>query len=262
MDKFKPTLVIHLPSLLSAVGEKKPELMEMIGLGTFKIVSKGCLKNGSSLFAPSSIAVYGTTSGDDETPEVTACEPMTIYGCTKVYLELLGSYYKTKFGLDFRSIRYPGVFSAAKPGGGTTDYVTLMMYDALEKGSHTCYLKPNTYMPMVFEQDLVKGTVDFISAPKEKLTRTSYNITGFNCSPNTLYSEVRKFVPELDIKYAPDFRQNIADSWPNSIDDEAARRDWGWNPSFGFEDSVRETFKEVIKNTRKDITIEPQFKQQ
>ena len=134
-----------------------------------KIFQEKILTKINRLFTPSSIAVYGNSSEHNETPEETACEPSTIYGCTKVYLELLGAYYKKKHGLDFRSIRYPGPFSAAKPGGGTTDYVTLMMYDAIEKGKHVCYLSEDTFMPMIHGEDLIQGTVIIFQATPNQL---------------------------------------------------------------------------------------------
>jgi len=220
------------------MGEKHPDLMEQIGIGSFKIVSQECINMNATMFVPSSIAVYGNTSTLDGTPEETACEPLTIYGCTKVYLELIGSYYKTKYGLDFRCLRYPGVFTAAKPGGGTTDYVTLMMYDAIEKGEHDCYLRPDSFMPMIHQEDLIKATVDFISAEKKSLSRPSYNIGAFSCSPETLRDELHKYLPNLKVNFNPDYRQTIADSWPNTTDTEMATKDWGFSPKFDFEKST------------------------
>lgn len=147
------------------------------------------------------------------------------------------------------------MFTAAKPGGGTTDYVTLMMYDALEKGKHECYLKPDTEMPMVHQTDLVKGSVEFIGADKSKLSRSSYNIAGFSCSPESLHKELLKYIPGFAVEYKPDFRLDIADSWPNTIDSDVSKKDWGFNPSWNFEESVKDVLKDVYRTCKESGTI-------
>jgi threonine 3-dehydrogenase len=158
-----------------------------------------------------------------------------MYGVTKVYLELLGEYYKTKFGVDFRSVRYPGIVSTAMPGGGTTDWAVDVYHQALLAGKYTCFVHEHTEMPMMYSPDAIKATVDLLAAPVEKLSQCTYNIAGCSFTPKQVGDAIKKRIPEFELTCTPDYRQAIADSWPKSLDDSIARRDWGWQPAFDLE---------------------------
>lgn len=158
--------------------------------------------------------------------------PTTIYGVTKVYLELLGEYYFQKYGVDFRSVRFPGIISSqTMPGGGTTDYAVEIYHEALKRGKYKCFLQKDTAMPMLYMPDCTNAVVDLMNAPAENLKRRVYNVTGFSFTPEQLAESIKKELPHFEIEYAPDFRQAIADSWPRSLDDSNARKEWGWNPA-------------------------------
>lgn len=238
--------VIHLASMLSAVGEKAPQLAMKLNTRGIENVLELARHNNLRVFAPSTIAVFGPSSPNIMTPDECIMRPTTMYGLTKVYLELLGEYYNKKFGVDFRSVRYPGVISSsALPGGGTTDYAVEIYHKALLEGKYTCFLRENSEMPMMYMPDCVKACVDLLEAPREKLTQCTYNVTGFSFTPKVLYEAILKRVPEFQIEYKPDFRQAIADSWPCSLDDSKAKKDWNWSPKYNVETMTDDMLTEL-----------------
>ena len=227
--------VYLLAALLSATAEKNPAFaweLNMEGLFTILDLAKeGYVKR---IFWPSSIAVFGPTTPREMTPQYTVMEPSTVYGISKQAGERWCEYYHTKFGVDVRSIRYPGLIShTSLPGGGTTDYAVDIFYRAKQSGKYTCFLKGDSALPMMFMEDAIRGTIELMEAPAEKLSiRSAYNLAGCSFTPEELALEIRKHIPEFEINYEPDFRQAIADSWPKSIDDSVAQKDWGWKPVY------------------------------
>lgn len=227
--------VYLLAALLSATAEKNPAFaweLNMEGLFTILDLAKeGYVKR---IFWPSSIAVFGPTTPREMTPQYTVMEPSTVYGISKQAGERWCEYYHTKFGVDVRSIRYPGLIShTSLPGGGTTDYAVDIFYRAKQSGKYTCFLKGDSALPMMYMEDAIRGTIELMEAPAEKLSiRSAYNLAGCSFTPEELALEIRKHIPEFEISYDPDFRQAIADSWPKSIDDSVAKKDWGWKPVY------------------------------
>lgn len=227
--------VYLLAALLSATAEKNPDFawrLNMEGLFTILDLAKeGYLKR---IFWPSSIAVFGPTTPQDKTPQQTIMEPSTVYGISKLAGENWCSYYHSKFGVDVRSIRYPGLISyKSPPGGGTTDYAVDIFYKAKSGQKFNCFLEKNTALPMMFMDDAIRATLELMDAESEQLTiRNSYNIAGCSFTPEEITLEIQKQIPEFQISYNPDFRQAIANSWPNSIDDSVAKKDWGWSSQY------------------------------
>lgn len=233
VKKHQIKTVFHLASLLSATGEKDPQLAWQINLGSLKNVLDLAVENKLKVFWPSSIAAFGLTTPRDQTPQRTILEPITMYGVTKVAGELLCQYYFIKYGLDVRSVRYPGLISwKAEPGGGTTDYAVAIFYGAIEKGKYQCFVRGDTVLPMMYMDDAIEATLKIMEADIEKIKiRTSYNLAALSFSAKELEEEIKKLIP-LEVVYQPDHRQKIADSWPKSIDDREARKDWGWEHQF------------------------------
>lgn len=230
--------VYQLASLLSATGEQNPDLafnINLIGLKNTLDVAREC--GVKKIFWPSSIAAFGPTTPRDNTPQRTVLEPTTMYGVTKVAGELMCQYYFRKYGLDIRSVRYPGLISyKAEPGGGTTDYAVAIYYEAIRHNKYTCFVGQKTVLPMMYMPDAIRGTMALMDAPAEKLTvRTSYNFAAISFSVEELAAEVARHMPGFTCDYAPDQRQKIADSWPRSIDDSQARQDWGWKHEYTLE---------------------------
>lgn len=236
IDQYKIDTLYHLVSLLSATGEANPDLAWDLNLQGLKGVLDIAKEKKLKVFWPSSIAAFGPTTPRDQTPQRTVLEPTTMYGVTKVAGELLCQYYWKKYGLDVRSVRYPGIISwKAEPGGGTTDYAVAIFYEGLQHGRYTCFVKPETVLPMMYMDDAVRATIQLMEADPQKLTvRTSYNLAAISFSAEELAAQIRKHIP-LEVEYKPDHRQAIADSWPKSIDDGQARSDWGWKHEFGLE---------------------------
>uniref|UniRef100_A0A7E4W128 L-threonine 3-dehydrogenase, mitochondrial n=1 Tax=Panagrellus redivivus TaxID=6233 RepID=A0A7E4W128_PANRE len=228
--------LIHFSALLSAVGESNvPLALKVNGQGVENVLEVARTYN-LKVFIPSTIGAFGPTTPRDGTPDITVQRPRTIYGVTKVYAELLGEYYFERFGTDFRSLRFPGVISDTNPGGGTTDYAIQIFYDAILKGSHECYLRPDTELPMVYDTDCMTSVIQLLLAPAEKLSLRTYNIQGFSFTPEQIAAVIRKRMPEFEMTYKVcPMRQKIADSWPRSLDDTNARHDWNWDPKYDLE---------------------------
>jgi len=206
----------------------------------------------AKLYWPSSIAVFGNTTPKDDTPQKTVIEPTTVYGISKYAGELWCQYYFEKYGLDVRSMRYPGLISwKSAPGGGTTDYAIDIYIEALKKQSYECFLSENTYLPMMYMDDAVRATLELMDAPKESIkNRMSYNLAAMSFSPVEISEAIKKRIPEFTISYAPDFRQKIADSWPSKIDDSEARKDWGWKPEYDLE-AMTDVMLEMLKTVNR-----------
>lgn len=233
LQKHAIGTVYHLVSLLSAKGEIDPSLTWKINMGGLKIVLDHAVKYQLKVFWPSSIAVFGPTTPRQNTPQQTVLEPTTMYGVTKLAGEALCHYYFLKYGVDIRSVRYPGLISwKTPPGGGTTDFAVAIFYEGLQKGIYECFVRPDTMLPMMYMDDAIAGTIKLMEADSSKLTvRTSYNLAGISFTAKQLASEINKFIP-VKVTYKPDHRQKIADSWPQSIDDRVARKDWGWKHEY------------------------------
>lgn len=234
VKKYGVKEIYLLAALLSATGEKNPKLAWDLNMGSLRQILDLGVDEGLKIFWPSSIAVFGPTTPRDNTPQYTIIEPTTMYGITKYAGELLCQYYNKRFGLDVRSVRYPGLISwKTPPGGGTTDYAVEIFYEAIKNQKYTCFLSENTYLPMMYMDDAIRATIDIMQAPAENIkSRMSYNLSAISFSPKEIAEEIKKSTTELEISYAPDHRQAIADSWPASIDDSKARNDWGWKPEF------------------------------
>ncbi len=246
--KFDPDSIYHLGVVLSAVGEKNPERAWTINIESLRNVLEVARKNDvRSVFWPSSMAVFGKGAPRDNTPQDAPLHPTTIYGVTKVAGELLCSYYFDRFGLDIRSLRFPGIISSETlPGGGTTDYAVEIFYEAIRKKRYTCFLRPDTKLPMLYMPDCLKATAGLMEAdPANVKVRTSYNVTGMSFSAGELVDEISRHVPGFRCDYKVDFRQSIADSWPRSMDDGAARRDWGWEPEYTLSSMVEEMLRKI-----------------
>ncbi len=251
-DKYEFTQIYHLASLLSAIGEKKPDLAWRVNMDGLKIVLDLSVEHDAKVFWASSIAVFGPTTPLDDTPQHTILEPITMYGVSKVSGELLCQYYHEKYGLDVRSLRYPGLISwKEEPGGGTTDYAVEIFYDAIEKGEYTCFVSEDTELPMMYMEDAIKGTLQLMDAPEDDIEiRTSYNHSALSFTAKDLENEIKKHIPELEVDYEPDERQRTADSWPNSVDDSKAREDWGWDHDYDLEKMT----EVMLENLRKKLS--------
>ncbi len=224
-----------MAALLSATAEKNPAFAWDLNMNSlFHVLNLAKAKKIKKIFWPSSIAVFGPITPKEMTPQYTIAEPSTVYGISKQSGERWCEYYNHIFGVDVRSIRYPGLISwTSPPGGGTTDYAVDIFHKALKDGNYTCFLSEDTKMPMMYMEDAIRATVEIMQAPAEKIKiRSSYNLAAMSFTPKEIAAEIKKELPDFTIDYAPDFRQKIADSWPSSIDDSAARTDWGWEHKF------------------------------
>lgn len=249
VQEEKVTQIYLLAAILSATGEKNPLWAWDINMNSLLSILDICVEEKvSKLYWPSSIAVFGPTTPMDHTPQKTVLEPTTVYGISKYAGELWCQYYNNKYGLDVRSIRYPGLISwKSAPGGGTTDYAIDIYIEAIKSGKFTCFLSENTYLPMMYMDDAIRATIELMDAPKESLkNKLAYNLGGISFSPKEIAESIKKHIPEFEIDYAPDFRQAIADSWPNSIDDSEAAKDWGWKHEFDME-AMTQTMLENLK---------------
>ncbi len=228
------TQVYHLAAVLSAKGESDPLFAWKLNMESLLTVLESGRDQIKKIYWPSSIAVFGPDTPADNTPQNTIMNPSTVYGISKLAGERWCEYYFQKYGVDVRSIRYPGLIGyKAKPGGGTTDYAVDVFWKAVEGENFECFLKPDTRLPMMYMEDAIRGTLELMESPSENIkVRSSYNFSGISFTPEELFREVAKQFPEMEFSYSPDFRQKIADSWPNSIDDSAAQTDWNWKPEF------------------------------
>jgi nucleoside-diphosphate-sugar epimerase len=227
--------IYHMAAILSAVGESNPQLCWDVNINGLYNVLEIARERNLRLFCPSSIAVFGPETPREDTPQETVLRPKTMYGVTKVAGELLCDYYFVRFGIDVRGVRYPGIISnVTPPGGGTTDYAVEIFYQAIREHSYTCFLESDTVLPMMYMPDCIKGTLDLMEAALDDLEHhADFNLAAFSCAPRELAAEIRKHIPDFGIAYEPDpIKQAIANSWPQTIDDSAARREWGWEPDY------------------------------
>lgn len=248
ISKYKVTQIYHLAAILSATGEKNPRLAWDVNMdGLLNILDASVELGVKRVFWPSSIAVFGKNSPKRLTPQYTVTDPDTIYGISKLAGERWCQYYYRTRGLDVRSLRYPGLISyASKPGGGTTDYAVEIFYEALEKGTYTCFLKEEQRLPMMYMPDAIKGTLELMEADASKLRiRSSYNISSLSFTPAELVTQIQKHLPDFKVDYAPDFRQKIAETWPGSIDDNYARLDWDWKAQYDLATMVKDMLENV-----------------
>lgn len=250
-QKYKPTQVYLLAALLSATGEQNPKLAWDLNMnGLLNVLDLAMEFKTLRIFWPSSIAVFGPNSPKEMTPQYCVMDPNTVYGISKLAGERWCEYYFQKYGLDVRSIRYPGLISwKAAPGGGTTDYAIHIFHDALKKGSYQCFLSEGTELPMMYMDDAIRGTIELMDAPAEKINlRSSYNFAGMSFTPEILASEIKKHIPDFKLVYTEyDQRQAIAASWPKSIDDDRAQKEWQWKPEF----DLAKMTESMLKNLKR-----------
>lgn len=246
IKKHEINMIYHLAAILSASGELKPQQAWQVNIdGLRNILEVAREFDVEKVFFPSSIAVFGPETPREMTPQDTVMRPRTIYGISKVTGELLCDYYYYKYGLDVRGVRYPGIISSeAPPGGGTTDYAVEMFYYAVKEESYTCFVRKDTVLPMIYMPDALRAAIELMEADISRLKHhNSFNVSGLSFSAGELEEEIRKHIPNFTVEYKPDFRQAIADTWPKSIDDSAAREEWGWRPSYNLskmtEDMIR-----------------------
>ncbi len=229
------TQIYLLAAILSATGEKNPGLAWHLNMqGLLNVLDIAREEKLKKIYWPSSIAVFGPTSPKKDCPQQTIIEPTTVYGISKYAGEFWCNYYNLKYDVDVRSLRYPGLISyKSEPGGGTTDYAVEIFHEAIEEKKYTCFLAEDTFLPMMYMPDAIRATLELMEAPADKISvRTSYNVSALSFSPKEIAAEIKKHIPDFEINYKPDYRQNIADSWPQSIDDSVARADWGWKHEY------------------------------
>ena len=244
----KISQIYHLAAILSATGEKNPELAWRVNMKGLRNVLEVCTENNvKKLFWPSTIAVFGPTTPRVDTPQYTVMEPNTIYGISKQAGERWCDYYFQKRNLDVRSVRYPGLISYKTPGGGgTTDYAIDIYFEAKKTTHYTCFLAEHTRLPMMYMPDAIRATIELMEAPAEQIkVRSSYNIAGMSFAPKDVAESIKKIIPGFKIDYAPDFRQKIAESWPESIDDAYARKDWSWKNQFDLDAMTADMLQHV-----------------
>jgi len=248
VDKHKINTIVNLAAILSATGEKDPQQCWNINMnGLYNVLEISREKN-CMLFTPSSIAAFGPLTPKDETPQDTIQRPTTMYGVTKAAGELLCDYYFKKFGVDTRGVRFPGLISyKTLPGGGTTDYAVHIYYEALKNQDHTCFIQKGTYMDMMYMPDAISAIIDLIEADSGRLKhRNAFNVTAMSFEPEMIAASIRKFIPEFKLSYDVDpIRQEIANSWPNSLDDSAAREEWDWNPKYNLDTMTQDMLEKL-----------------
>lgn len=250
IKKYNVTQVYLLAAMLSATAEQYPQKAWNLNMNSLlAVLNLAKEKHIEQIYWPSSIAVFGPTTPKENTPQKTVMEPSTVYGISKVSGEFWCSYYHEKYGVDVRSLRYPGIISLkTKPGGGTTDYAVDIYFKALKEEKFECFLTENTRLPMMYMDDAVNATIQLMQAkPEDIKIRNSYNLAAMDFTPKEVAKAIKQYIPNFKITYKSDFRQEIADSWPSSIDDSKARNDWGWQHQFDLESMTKDIFKNLKK---------------
>ena len=248
VKKYSINTIIDLAAILSATGEKNPMLAWNVNInGLINVLEVAREHKLEQVLIPSSIAVFGPGTPIECAPQETVLHPTTMYGITKVAGELVADYYVKKYNLDVRGLRYPGIISnETLPGGGTTDYAVAIYYDAVKYGKYTCFVKEDTRLPMMYMPDCLKATIDLLQADLATLKHHSdFNVGAMSFSVKELAESIKKYMPNFQIEYKPDYRQAIADSWPNAVDDSAARKEWGWKPSYDLDTMTQDMLKVI-----------------
>ena len=248
VKRYDTDTIYHMAALLSAVGEKNPQLCWEVNInGLYNILEIAREYELARVFCPSSLAVFGPETPRDNTPQETILCPSTMYGVTKVAGELLCDYYFKRFGVDVRGVRYPGIISSeTPPGGGTTDYAVAIFYEAIQHKRYTCFVKEDTVLPMMYMPDCIRASIELMETDLSKLKHhADFNLTAMSFSAGELAAAIKKYIPEFTCEYKPDFRQEIADSWPRSIDDSIAREEWGWKPAYDLSTMVKDMLEKL-----------------
>jgi len=256
VKKYNINTIIDLAAILSATGEKNPMLAWNVNInGLINVLEVAREHKLEQVLIPSSIAVFGPGTPIECAPQETVLHPTTMYGITKVAGELLADYYLKKYNLDVRGLRYPGIISnETLPGGGTTDYAVAIYYDAIKYGKYTCFVKEDTRLPMMYMPDCLKATIDLLQADLATLKHHSdFNVGAMSFSVKELAESIKKYMPNFQIEYKPDYRQAIADSWPNAVDDSAARKEWGWKPSYDLNTMTQDMLKVIGEKHKKGL---------
>jgi nucleoside-diphosphate-sugar epimerase len=255
VKKYKIDTMYHLPALLSAVAEAKPQMAWHVNINGLYNALEVCREQGCAIFVPSSIGAFGLSTPLDNTPQDTIQRPNTMYGVTKVAGELLCDYYYKRFGVDARGVRYPGIISnVTLPGGGTTDYAVAIYYEAVKGNKFTCYLKAGTYLDMMYMPDAIKAGIDLMEADPARLKhRNAFNVTAMSFAPEHIFAEIKKHVPGFEMDYQVDpVRQAIAESWPNKMDDTCARQEWDWEPGYDLPRMTEDMLKVLRERHARD----------
>ena len=250
VDRYNIDTIYHMAAILSATGERKPQLAWNVNAnGLYKILEVARERKLTRVFYPSSIAAFGPDTPKDSTPQKTVMRPTTMYGITKVTGELLGNYYFQRFGLDIRSVRYPGIISSeTPPGGGTTDYAVEIFYEAIKHKRYTVFVREDTVLPMMYMPDCIRATIMLMETDLSELKHhADFNLAGLSFSAGELAAEIKKHIPDFVCEFRPDFRQEIADSWPRTIDDSTAREEWGWEPEYDLATMVEDMLEKLGK---------------
>ncbi len=254
LEKYKITEIYHLAAILSGNAEKNPRWAWDLNMNSlFNVLDVAKEKKVEKIFWPSSMGAFGPTTPEWDTPQVTVMEPNTVYGISKLAGERWVEYYHEKYGMDIRSLRYPGLISyKTEAGGGTTDYAVEIFYEAIKCGKYECFLSEDIALPMMYMDDAVNATIQLMEAKEENIkVRSSYNLGGISFTAKELENEIKKYIPELEVTYNPDFRQNIAESWPRRISDEAAQKDWGWKDEFDLEKMTKVMIEKIREKLNK-----------
>jgi len=254
LEKYKISEIYHLAAILSGNAEKNPRWAWDLNMNSlFNVLDVAKEKKVNKVFWPSSMGAFGPSTPEWDTPQVTVMEPTTVYGISKLAGERWVEYYHEKYGMDIRSLRYPGLISyKTEAGGGTTDYAVEIFYEAIRCGKYECFLSEDIALPMMYMDDAVNATIQLMEAPEENIkVRSSYNLGGISFTAGELEEEIKKYIPELEVTYKPDFRQKIAESWPRRISDEAAQKDWGWKDEFDLEKMTKVMIEKIREKLEK-----------